>query len=362
MIEDKIVQEAAARYGSMFDHILEGCQVISPSFHYLYVNEVVARQGHSTREKLLGHTMMEKYPGIENTPFFAKLRRCMEKRMADQMENEFSFPDGSTGWFELRLEPIPEGVFILSLDITERKNLDRAKNEFVAVASHQLRTPLTAVRWYVDLLRAKPAGLSALQRGYLRQVEASTSRMIALITALLNVSRIELGSLALLPEPCDISRMLDDALKDSTSLIRKKHLKVSRRYRSGLPSIAADRKILETVFQNLVANAANYTPAKGKIALKIVLRAKTMEISVADTGIGIPATARGRIFNKFFRADNAREENPEGSGLGLYIVKSVLEQAGGKIRFESQEGKGTTFFVSLPLAGMKGRTGTKSLS
>ena len=115
------LQESEKRFRSTLDVMLEGCQIIGYDWRYLYVNDAVARHGRRTREELLGHTMMEMYPGIENTEMFDALRNCMEKRISHQMENEFIFPNGIKGWFELRIRPVPEGVFILSIDITDRR-------------------------------------------------------------------------------------------------------------------------------------------------------------------------------------------------------------------------------------------------
>ncbi len=112
------------RYRRILDSMLEGCQIIGFDWRYLYVNDAAARQGRRVREELLGRTMMEMYPGIEGTAMFASLRRCMQKRVSHRMENEFTFPDGGSGWFELRIAPVPEGVFVLSLDITERKRME----------------------------------------------------------------------------------------------------------------------------------------------------------------------------------------------------------------------------------------------
>jgi len=115
---------------SSLDNMLEGCQVISREWRYVYVNDAVARQGRRTKEELLGRTMMEMYPGIENTPLFSTLRDCMQQRISQRLENESAFPDGSKGWFELRIEPVPEGVLVLSLDITASKQLERQMDAY----------------------------------------------------------------------------------------------------------------------------------------------------------------------------------------------------------------------------------------
>ena len=128
--QDHALRESLPR--NILDSLLEGCQVIGFDWRYLYVNEAAARQGRRPKEELLGRTMMEAYPGIEDTPMFAVLRQCMEERRPNQIENEFTFPDGSKGWFELRLEPVPDGVFILSLEITEQKRAEEARRRLEA--------------------------------------------------------------------------------------------------------------------------------------------------------------------------------------------------------------------------------------
>lgn len=118
------LQKAEERYRTTLDLMMEGCQIIGYDWRYLYINDVAATHGHCTKEELLGHTMMEAYPGIENTQMFDKLRQCMEQRIPSRLENEFLFPDGRKEWFDLNFEPLPEGVFILSIDITERKQAE----------------------------------------------------------------------------------------------------------------------------------------------------------------------------------------------------------------------------------------------
>ncbi|MBC8229886.1 PAS domain S-box protein [bacterium] len=131
-------RQVEEHYRSTLENMLEGCQIIGFDWRYLYLNDAVARQSRQSKEELLGHTMMEMYPGIEQTEMFAVLQNCMAKRLPHRMETEFSFPDGSQGWFELSIQPVPEGIFILSLDITERKRAERAfqvSNRFLEIAN-----------------------------------------------------------------------------------------------------------------------------------------------------------------------------------------------------------------------------------
>lgn len=248
-------------------------------------------------------------------------------------------------------------------DITRQKEIDKAKTEFVSIASHQLRTPLTIINWYVEMLTTpEEFELSERQRQYLNEITRASRRMIELVNALLNVSRIDMGTFMVDVQPLNFMEVMDDTLKDLMPQITEKNLAITKRYDRSIPSINADPKLLRMVFQNLLTNAVKYTPEGGSITIGLSKEDANILIAVADTGFGIPAHQQDKIFTKFFRADNAREKEPDGNGLGLYIVRSLIEHSGGKIWFVSKEDKGTTFYVSLPMAGMKPKEGTRPLA
>ena len=133
-VANETLQKAEERFRSTLDHMLEGCQIIGFDWRYIYINEAAEKQNRRSNKELLGNTYMDMWPGIETTKVFATIKQCLEERIALHMENEFTFPDGATGWFDLRIQPVPEGVFILSMDITDRK---RAEDEV-----HQLNEKL----------------------------------------------------------------------------------------------------------------------------------------------------------------------------------------------------------------------------
>ncbi|MCX6713799.1 MAG: PAS domain-containing sensor histidine kinase [Candidatus Vogelbacteria bacterium] len=260
-------------------------------------------------------------------------------------------------------------------DITKEKEIDKAKTEFVSLASHQLRTPLSSINWYTEMLLAGDAGaINDEQKNFLQEVYTGNQRMIELVNSLLNVSRLDLGTFTIEPEPIDITLMAESVLEELKSQIIEKKLKIGESYGDGVPKqFLADKKLLRIIFQNLLSNAVKYTPVEGVVDLKIsaILKneilggkeipADSLVLSVADSGIGIPDSQKGKIFSKLFRADNARETEAEGTGLGLYIIKSITEQSGGEAWFESAIGKGTTFYVQFPLGGMKKKEGSKTL-
>ncbi|MBN2016223.1 PAS domain-containing protein [Candidatus Dojkabacteria bacterium] len=247
-------------------------------------------------------------------------------------------------------------------DVTREKEIDKAKTEFVSLASHQLRTPLSTISWYVEvLLKGRKGELNKAQKEYLEEVYVGNQRMVDLVGALLNVSRIELGTFSIDTKPTDITKISDSVIQELVPKIQEKKLKVERIYAKSLPDIQADQNLLQIVLQNLISNSVKYTPAGGKVTIEIKLKDKDIIIKVADTGCGIPENQYDMIFTKLFRADNVKKTETTGTGLGLYIVKSILDKSGGKIWFTSKETKGTSFYVSIPKSGMKAKSGTRQL-
>jgi len=248
-------------------------------------------------------------------------------------------------------------------DVSKEREIDQAKTEFVSLASHQLRTPLSTVNWYAEMLLDEDVGtINKDQKKYLQTLYEANHRMVELVNALLNVSRIELGTFAIDPEPIKLLEISDSVIKEQTPQIKGKRLKIEKNYAIDLPIINADPRLIRIILENLISNAVKYTPEKGNIIVEIIKKDLDILIKVKDTGYGIPKDQQPKIFNKLFRADNVLAKDCDGTGLGLYIVKAIVEQSGGKIWFESEENKGTTFFTTIPLMGMKKKKGVKVLA
>ncbi|MFH0892021.1 MAG: HAMP domain-containing sensor histidine kinase [Candidatus Falkowbacteria bacterium] len=263
-------------------------------------------------------------------------------------------------------------------DVTKHREIAQAKTDFVAIASHQLRTPLSIVKWYVDYVVSGDAGeLNPEQAKYLREVYRNNERLIDLVNALLDVSRIDLGTFSIEPEPTDLIGRAEGALKKFLPEIESKKINLEKEYDS-LPEINLDPRLTKIVFENILSNAVKYTPEKGTIRVTIKKTEHQALIKISDTGCGIPRSEQPKIFTKLFRAENAKKMESSGTGLGLYIAKAVIEKSGGKIWFQSpslelllnkpnpsrpidQENKGTTFFITIPLRGMKKKVGIKKL-
>lgn len=264
-------------------------------------------------------------------------------------------------------------VIAVIRDISKEIELDKTKTEFVSIASHQLRTPLSTVNWYSEMLLSGEAGaISAKQQDYLKEIYAGNQRMIELVNALLNVSRLEVGAFIVEPKMIDLKKVAQEVLNEVQLQFQDGDIKVETVFDDNLPEVQADHNLVRIVIQNLVTNAMKYTKSKVNISLSlqsgILINQKDRQdssgilLKISDNGMGIPESQKPQIFTKLFRADNARMKDPQGSGLGLYIVKSIIDQTGGEIWFDSKENTGTTFYVLVPIKWMEKRIGTRRLN
>ncbi|MCK5461071.1 PAS domain S-box protein [Candidatus Gracilibacteria bacterium] len=299
--------------------------------------------------------------GLMPDKFYAKLwKEVKEKKKVFFCELQNHKKSGEVYNAEVHIYPILNSkkevqfFVVVERDITKAKEVDRMKTEFVSLASHQLRTPLSAINWYTEMLLAGDAGeLSEEQKQYLDEIYNGNQRMVVLVNSLLNVSRIELGTMPVELELLNIKEIVQSVLGELVSTIKEKKMKVDLIYDKKVPLVKMDRKLMRIIFQNLLSNAVKYTPEKGTVQCIVKKNVASFSIDVSDTGYGIPKSQVHKIFSKLFRADNVRAKDVEGNGLGLYLVKAIVEGMGGKISFKSVENKGSTFSVIIPIKGCK---------
>lgn len=276
----------------------------------------------------------------------------LEQSIADKtsMEMDISVDDRVIA---IRLVPIPENhyVNIYSRDVTLERQVDQMKSDFISMASHQLRTPLTAIRWYSELLLKKHESFTPKQVEMLENIHTTGVQLAELIDDLLSVSKFEKGAIIPDIKSVDLVSLLEKTVSEfQLQIDTKKQLLIKDFSAEEFHETYFDEVLIKQVIVNLLSNASKYTPEGGKITLAAHMRGDSqIVISVSDTGMGISDKDKLKIFDRFFRAQNAQDEGIPGTGLGLSLVKMIIETCGGEIWFDSKEGEGTTFSFFLPL-------------
>ncbi len=234
-------------------------------------------------------------------------------------------------------------------DITKAKEIDRMKTEFISLASHQLRTPLSAIKWYLELLLSGDMGkLTAKQIDFLTTIDQSNNRMVVLVNTLLNISRIESGKIVVESEPVLLLTLIQSVLTELEKKISAKKLAIQVDVGIEVGAVNTDPKLIRNVYLNLISNAIKYSPDESQIKITVKVDGDEVLSTVEDNGYGIPVDDQENIFQRFFRASNAVKIETDGTGLGLYLAKDIVNTCGGKIWFESELNKGTKFYFTLP--------------
>lgn len=275
-------------------------------------------------------------------------------KIVNDLEAVVRRPDGSTRFVLLAFFSFkdPNGTrkgLLTLIDVTKQKMVDKAKTEFVSLASHQLRTPISAMKWNMELLTmAGKDNLTPLQTEYLEKITRGVERMDMLVGDFLSVSKLELGTLTAQLTSFGAGQFIRGIYEEHRPLAEKKSVRIDLTVAGAEGNITSDSHLLHMIVSNLVSNAVKYTPAGGTVRLSAVLDGANLTVEVGDTGMGIPKEEQDMLFSKLFRASNAKREVTDGTGLGLYIVKEAVKVLRGTISFTSEVGVGTTFVVVLP--------------
>ena len=303
-----------------------------------------------THEEHLGHL----YLGYKrNGNMYTKRDLDMIKIAADQisiaLQNGLRFEEIQE--FNITLQKrVDEATYQLRQSNKKLQALDEAKDEFISMASHQLRTPLTSVKGYLSMVIEGDAGkLRNDQRSLLNEAYASAERMVYLISDFLNVSRIRTGKFVLESKMSNLADVITGEIGQLAVSAHNRNLELHYDAPSDFPLAYIDQDKIRQVIMNFIDNAIYYTPAGGKINVQLTVQNKEIVFKVADTGIGVPADERHKLFTKFYRATNARKIRPDGTGIGLFMAKKVVTMHGGSIIFESMPNKGSTFGFRIPI-------------
>jgi PAS domain S-box-containing protein len=294
-------------------------------------------------------------------------RRSDQDRVFDDLGAILQKPDqGADGDLDLQRSgrtvhwigrPIkdPAGAtvgFTLTLhDVTHERQVSQMKTDFVSFVTHQLRTPLAGIKWMLELAAQAPQ-VPDEASSYVDDARTAAERLIGLVNDLLDISRLESGKLTVTLQPTDLGTLTRSSVDDLGALIRDKGLRLTMTGVNDAPTVMAEPQLLRQVIVNLTSNALKYTPSGGDISIRIDREAdRRVRWTITDSGIGIPKSALGRLFEKFYRAENVHTVETEGTGLGLYLVRLIIERLAGEVWCESEEGRGSMFIFTLPISG-----------
>lgn len=357
--ERKEAQIKSKKYLLALENASEHVVITDYQGKIIYANKAAEKLTGYNREELVGKTPVPWGNYLEkNLPEIGLLRKNVweiVKSESPEFKGEVinQRKSGEKYITQLSISPVYDETdkiaFFIAIerDITKLKEIEKAKDEFISLASHQLRTPLTSIGLSAELLLRGIFGeIEPRQKKYIKEIHDSTRRMSFLVNTLLNVSRLEMGTLQIRPKKINMIEIIDRIVEDILPQINEKKITLVKNYEEvGL--IFFDQNILRIIFENLLTNALRYTPNEGKISIEIKRVNHELIIKIADNGCGIPKDQGDKIFDKSFRADNAKEISPDGIGLGLYMVKSIIDKTNSRIWFESEINKGSTFYVAI---------------
>jgi signal transduction histidine kinase len=226
------------------------------------------------------------------------------------------------------------------------------KSEFISIISHQLCTPLSAIRWNLEIFEAeqeKRGAFSEKERNFLSNIGKANTKMLKLVSDLLEVVRIDQGKTVFKIEDVDLAQLARDVIGELEHLRVQKNIKIVEMFDVELPRVKVDAGKMKVVLENIIGNALKYSQDGQEVAVAIKYRGEEVTVIVRDKGVGIPRHQHSQIFEKFFRSSNSSKYRTEGVGIGLYLVKAILKHFDGRVWFESEEGEGSTFYVSLPV-------------
>ena len=315
-------------------------------------NQAAARLLQTDNETLFGTLLVDRLSNPDENILSVALGKLQANVSFFDTEFEIKTFTGEKRWVSVSLfvnETFNQRLVSL-VDMTHRKQVDMAKSEFVALATHQLRTPIAAIRWNVELLERSMREISTdKQKNYLEKIARNVSRMLALINDFLSVSKLETGTFATTLETINVREYLETIIDEYQQAVTEKQINLLPSFEPADLQMKTDTRLFHIITSNLLSNAVKYVQNNATIQFGYTVVNDALVVTVADNGIGIPSEQLERLFTKFFRASNALLHRAEGTGLGLYIVKESVEILGGTIKVNSVENQGTTFVITLPL-------------
>lgn len=376
-LERKKVETSLVKQKAILESIGDGMVVTDTEGFIIMINYSAKKMLGLNTEDVIGRSWYDVAPLVDKENILAKkderpIRLAIkEGRPVSNSTYYYRRRDGDNFPTSITAAPFVQGgknigAIVLFRDYTKEKKIDEVKNEFLLLAAHQFRTPLSIVNWYSETLISGNLGpLTKRQKKYLNEINDSSRRMTSLFAALLQVSQIESGEIAReVSESLDIKTLTEFVLEGLADKIKENDIKIIKRYEEVTPSVVANKGFLELVLKNIIENAVIYSNKGDLVKINISYekeesnqeeRERSILFVVEDKGIGIPQKEQSKIFTKLFRGSNVKQKNTYGNGLGLYISLIVIEHYGGTITFDSKEGEGSIFFVRIPIKSVSNK-------
>lgn len=343
----------------LLENLDEGLILLDHQGQVILVNSWAEKIIDGTKEQFLGKNLNQLPINQEIQDLYSRIikkRRPIKKEIIG-INPKKETEDILKRFFWVTIVPVisekkSDSYCIISFrDITREKMINKMKSEFISIAAHQLRTPLSAIKWIFSMLMSGDLGqINQSQKEFLQKGNTSNERMIVLINDLLNVTRIEEGKFLFDFNKLSIKELLEELKEEMIPLAAKNKVKLKfQTPQIPLPRISGDREKLKLAFMNLIENAIKYSNANGTVTVKLNKKIDNFEILVKDTGVGIPPDQHDRIFSKFFRGTNVIKMQTDGTGLGLFITKNIISRHNGQISFKTKQNEGTEFTVVLPI-------------
>lgn len=332
------------------DYFTDGLLIFDKNSKVVLINPRAEEFFKVKEEKILGESILD----LNRFPKFEPLISLLEGGIKEVSRRELQISEDlilETTTVSITTEGVKVGSLVVLHNISRERLVQKMKTEFVTVAAHQLRTPTSAVKWSLEMLLEGDLGkLNEAQKNIIEKAHKTNDKAIRLVNDLLNVAEIEEGRYLSKLVLLNIEDLIQSVAEEYKEQIKEKKIKFEfKKPEEQLPKIMLDVEKTKIAVRNILDNAVRYTLPRGKISIFIKKEAKNIEVQIQDSGLGIPFEQQDKIFTKFFRGSNIMRIDTEGTGLGLYITKNIIEAHGGTIWFESEEGQGTTFYFTLPV-------------